>query len=166
MPLAREHVAEVGVAHRVVGLQGDGAAEAGRGLAEPAALAAGAAEVGVVGADGRVQRDGCGDAGDGHVILAPLVGDDAEQVQAVGMGRVGGEQVLVEALGLVEVAAAVEGDGGRQGFGRWVGQQCCSCQRCGAETERVTILSQPLQERSGRSTHSLPDQVLKRQDRC
>jgi hypothetical protein len=101
-----------GVAHRVVclggvGLQAQELLEAGQRLLHPVQGLVGRAEVGVVDVGPGVGGERLADQGDGLLELAPLVGEDAEQVEAVGV--VGGdlEDLPVELLGLAQVAGLV-----------------------------------------------------------
>jgi len=63
-----------------------------------------------------VQRDGAAQQLRPALRAAGLERDQAQHVQAVAMARIGGQNVLEEALGLIQLARAVLLQGGGKGL--------------------------------------------------
>ena len=83
----------------------------GRRPVVPAGGAVGLGQVVPVGPDGRLQRAGVANQFGRVVELPGRVGHEPEQVPCVGVRRVGGEDLAVEDLGLVQPPGPVVLDG-------------------------------------------------------
>ena len=116
-----EDHAEVVVGVGEVGLERDGLAVGFFGQVELVEGAAGFAEVVVIAGEGGVGSDSEGDEFDGFVMVVVLLGDDAEQVEGVGVVGFELENFVVDGLSLVEAAGGVVVEGGVDEIGDgWV----------------------------------------------
>jgi len=87
-----------------VGVEGDGLTVGGEGLVEGSAVFQGIAEVAAGFGIAGVEGEGPPDQIHGKVFFSHLIGDDAQQVQRLGMPRLLGQNRAVNLLGLWELA--------------------------------------------------------------
>ena len=83
---------------QVVWIELEGGAVGGGGLVQPSFSRERDAQTGMVRRRSGVDRDRLGDQVSGHVMASRLVGDDPEQVQAVGMAGVDRENLPIQAF--------------------------------------------------------------------
>jgi hypothetical protein len=113
-----EDESDIGMGIGVIRRDAESLHEGGGGLIEPSQAAEGHAVVAMVGRLVGVSRDGPGDQAGGPVVVIPLVGHDAEQVQGAGVVGVLFQDAAIDCLGLRQLSLLMELDGGGQSFGQ------------------------------------------------
>ncbi len=76
-----------------------------------------AREAGVEGGSGGMEMDGAADQFEGLGVMAGLGEEEAEEVKGVGVVGIGGEDFLVDGLGVAEAAGLVMLEGEGEGLG-------------------------------------------------
>jgi len=102
-----ERIAKIGPGVGKIGLQYDGFFERCDGLVDPPKTEERVGEIGMKGRRFGVLGDCLLDQLDGKRKIAPLVGDDTQEMERVGMRGIGGQDRAIDRLGAHEIAALV-----------------------------------------------------------